>query len=459
MADWNMASTMIQIYSDPARLLDRAATDRSIWRRAWLLNAAVLLLTLVILGAAASLSGKPWTMMLGYAVLVIVPYMLGISIAVTTTGHARLWLLYLGAPLTMLTALLSGLGVLWPGGWALSGAVGVPVLLGVLLACACRIWVYNRVVSLAREKTRQRQAGPPADLPVLTFQNRTRVLRFVASAGLGLLALAAQLLFWAANLLDGLLTGLALLVCAGACLRIEASLLCWLGKPLVALDQQGTWHATYVGRWALFTPTTSILVLLTNPQPAAQASAALIALFQEGAFGPGIRRACAYLTVAQAEHLTLSLSLQPGGGGALRYLAPAMPAQVRDIAMTYARLAEETAQPRDMQRWLAALTDHPGITQLSGAGLAPDLAQALLAAGGALQCYAYDPVLEEAADHLRRVLPKLSDDTSSPVLADDRPGRWPEALLERVLAQGRLLGAHQLTGFDSAKRSRDRYHQ
>lgn len=435
---------MIRIYSDPAGLLDLAATDRHTWRRAWLLSASAVLMGLAILGATASLNNQPWAVMLSYAALAIVPLMIGVSMAVTTTGHPQLWLLYLGAPPVMLTALLSGLGTLWPGGWVLSGVVGVPILLGGLLSCACAIWVYNRRISLAREHMRLRQTGLSADLPALAFQNRARALRFLAAAGLGLLALATQLLLWPAALLDGVVIGLALVVCAGACLRVEALALCWLSKPLVALDEQGAWNTTYAGRWALFAPTTSILPLLTDAQPVDRASAALIALLQEGTLGPGIRRACAYLTLAQTEHLVLSLSLQPGGAGALRYLMPALPTQFRGIAMTYAHLAEEATRPRDLQRWLAALHEHPGIIRLSETRLAPDLAQALIAARDALQCYAYDPVVDEAVHHLRRVLPILYSDTSSRASASDMSERWPEALLERIIAHGRLLGGDHL---------------
>jgi hypothetical protein len=445
---------MIWLYSSPHTLLGDPPADRHRRRRAWLLSGLTALAVPAILGVVAALSGRPWGILIGYALLQIVPLMIGISLVVTATGHARLWLLYLCAPPTLLTALLSVIGPVALAGWALSWCLGVPLLLGVLLSCACAVWVSNQAGTIAREHTRQRPSGPPADLPALQLQQRARLVRLVAAASCGVLNVAVvtfTLLVWPPDRILSAVLGLALLVGAASCLRLEAALLCWLGRPLVALDGQGA-CATYAGRWALFAPTSLLLPLLIDEQSAMRAGAALMVLLREGSLGPAVRRACARLTSEQAHHLMLSLSLQPGGAGAIRYLAPTLPHQIQDIAATYARLAEEAARPRDLQRWQAALIDRPGITKLIEHGLASDLSRVLVGARDALLCYSYTPTIEDAARNLRQIIPALYGDTTSPILKSDSPTCWPEALLERIVAHERLLGTGQVVGLGPVER-------
>src|SRR5258706_14376067 len=103
---YNEDRMMIQLYSEPYTLLGDVSANRHSWRRAWLLSGLTALAVPAVLGAVAALGGRPWAILIGYALLAIVPLMLGVSIVVPTTGHARLWLLSLFAPPALLTALL-----------------------------------------------------------------------------------------------------------------------------------------------------------------------------------------------------------------------------------------------------------------------------------------------------------------------------------------------------------------
>jgi len=425
------------IYSDPARLLAHTLGDGRLWRRAWLANALATLIVLAMLAAAALIGGQPVALISAAAVSVMVPLMIVVSAAITTTGHPQLWLLQLCAPPTLLCVLLAGLGPLWPGAWLLSVILLTPALLGALVACACAVHVFNQGSRLLREEPRRRQAGQPSGLAAPHYQNRARTFRLVVAMLAAGLAGLFQLLFVATNPRDSILIGLALLVFAGACLRLEATLLCWLGWPLLMHAGQAGWRATYAGRWALFAPVAALNALLTAEQRPARVGAALHMILHEGCLAPAIRRVVARLTPAQADLVALGLSLQ-SGGAAIRYLEPAYARVLPALPLLYARLAEEATRPADMQRWLTVLHGHADVRWHT----APALAQTLATVDLALQCYTYDPVIDRAAELLREQIAMLA-------CADDVPdatGAWPEALLKRVTAQARLLKLHKPDG-------------
>lgn len=431
-----MRILFFDLYSDPVALLKRAATDRGLWRRLWLQALIGFLCLLAILAIIALLSGMPTLFLIAYALIPIAFLMLGISVAVTTTHHALLWLLYLGTPITLLTALASGIGLLWPGGWMLSGALGTPLLLGLLISATCAVDIYNRTEHLTREQTRGRQGGPYVDPALPSYQNRARLIRLGFAIGAVMLACVGSILLWPADSRIAPLFGLALLVFAGATLRVEATLRCLIGTPLVRTDDQGSWHTTYAGRWALFVPTAALRTLLIDDQTPSQSGAALIALFRDSCLAPPMRRSVGRLTPAQAARVALALSLQPGGASAIRYLAPKLTQDAREIALTYADLAAEAAHPADLRRWLEALNKHPNEGERALSGSTPDLARALVMARAALRCYTYDPVIEAAANCLHQVFPALYGDTLTTATPDDG---WPVALRERIIAHGNTL--------------------
>ncbi|MBY0494533.1 MAG: hypothetical protein K2Y23_09975 [Cyanobacteria bacterium] len=397
------------------------------------------------LGVVATVWGHSLVILVSHALVPISPLMFFVGIAVGATGHARLWFLYLCAPPATLVGVLSGIGVVLPAARALSWLIGAPLLIGMLLSSACAVWVFNRARTITREHSRQRSPGPLSDLPVLRWQNRARMVRLTAASSCALLAIAGLTLVRPIGL--GVVIAVALLVGGLACLRFEAAVMCWVRRPLVVFEDQSA-RATYAGRWALSAPITSLLSLMTNEQCAARSSVALMALLRDGSLGPIVRSASSRLTLDQTQRLTLSLSLQPGGAGAIRYLSPAFPEQMRPIASTYARLAEEAVIPPDLQRWLAALTDHSGIATLAETGLAPELAQTLSDARDALLDSSYSPTITHAVTGLQHTIVALYG-TIGRTPESGSEANWPDVLLARIAAHARLLGALRMAGSET----------
>ena len=441
---------MMWLYSAAHTRLSDVPSNRQAWHRAWLVSGLTALAGLASLGVVAELSGQSWRILISAALLPYVLLMLCVGIAVPVTGHPRLWFLHLCAPPATLTAVLSGIGVVSPTALVLSWSVGLPVLLGMLLSSACAVSVSDRAEAIAREYSRRRTAGPSSELPVLRLQRDARLVRLTAAAGCVVLAIGVVWPLLVRPMAFGFndAVALALLVGALACLRFEAALLCWLKHPLVAVQGQ-TARATYAGRWTLFAPTTSLRPLMISEQCAARASVGLMALLREGSVGPAVRRASSRLTLDQAQRLCLSLSLQPGGAGAIRYLSRALPGQIQAVASTYARLADVAASPPDLQRWLPALTEHPGVVTLAETGLAPDLALTLANARDALLRSSYSPTIESAVHGVRRTVAALYG-TIGRTPESGLTTNWPDALLARIEAHARLLRAPGIAGADLA---------
>jgi hypothetical protein len=435
-----MWSLLFQQHNDPVAFLSGEKDNPRLWRRAWRQRLIMLLLILLGLGAIVGFNGDAWLLMGGYAILLPTFFMMFISFAVTTLGHAQFWLLYTLSPLLLLAALFSGLGPLTPVGWVLSWGLLFPFMLGGLVASAGAVWVHNHVSETSRDYTRRRVGGVPAMLPALSRQNQVRLARQIVAALCVVLALLVPFLFPQDTLFLRLLIGIGLLACAAGCLRLDATLRCQLFPlPLVVPSDGGAWRATFTGRWTLFAPERLVRPVLTPQLPPGELGAGVIALLAQGNLGPVVRRVSRRLAPDQAHQMVLGLSLQPGGGAAIRYLLPALPAAVQPVARLYAALAEEAARSVEFQRWLSVLTSSPGLDALVATTLAPEMTRTLTRARDALLCYSYDPILESAITALQQLIQTcyLADDQSTAP-----PLSWPLTLLRQVIAHGQMLSTH-----------------
>lgn len=422
----------LKVYSNPAELVKWAEADRSLWRKAWIASVVPSGVLLVLFVLFAVLQGSTGRLMLVYTLVPMAFVMPFISIALVTTQRTFIWLLYLVAPPSFVAALLAGIGPLWPCGLVLSGAVGVPLLVGVFISCACSIDVYNQRTYHARQQLRRRYAMPEGLSILPRYQNRARRIRLGVAIIAGAFALLVLLLFWATDPYDSAIVSLAFVFLAVACLRLDATLLSWMGRSLVSSHNQRDWQATYAGRWALFVPAAALRSLMLHEAPPAQAGAALIALLQDGCLAPVLRRGVARLTPTQAMGVALGLSLQFDGASAIRYLLPAFPAPAQPAARTFAQLAEEATRPPDMRRWLQALHEIAPVSD----GSLYELTQTLMLVSEALQQHQHHGQVEASAQRLRRVLGDLYGGTAPESSA---VGSWPGLLLERVSAHDRLL--------------------
>lgn len=440
---------LFQQYSDPVAFLSGEKEHPGLWRQAWQQRLIMLLLVLLILGIAARFNGRTWLVMASYAVLLPAFFAMFLSFAIMGLGHARFWLLYAISPPLLLGALLSGLGVLTPIGWMLGWGLIFPWAVGMLLSTAGAVWVHNHVSETNRDHTRRRVGGVPAILPGLMRQNWVRLVRQIVAAICVVLALLTQLLFQQDTLTTRLVVGSALLACAAGCLRLDATVRCWIVPlPLVIPTDGGTWRATFTGRWTLFAPARLVRAVLTPALPSGELGAGLIALLAQGTAGPVVRGRIRHLSPAQAHHLMLGLSLQPGGVTAIHYLMPALPTAVQPVAALYAALADEAARAVEFQRWLTVLTSSPGLAALEDPTVAPEITHALTQARDALLCYRYEPMLEHAITNLQQLIETYYPPASmvNPGGSVDQPATpplsWPLALLRQVIAHGQMLFMH-----------------
>jgi hypothetical protein len=108
-----MRSLLLALYGDPTGLLARASAERHFWLRLWLFVATS---SFLLLGTATvvvvTLAPAAAASMVGYGALPVVTLMLGSAFALTTTRHARLWLLYAYSPPATAAALPDLSGVL-----------------------------------------------------------------------------------------------------------------------------------------------------------------------------------------------------------------------------------------------------------------------------------------------------------------------------------------------------------
>lgn len=426
------------VYSNPSELLARSVTDPRLWRQVWRSTLTPSLLVLAALAVAAVLSADP-IRLLAYALVPTAMLIFCVGMVVPVTQHITLWLLYLFAPPALFAAFLAGVGLIWPPGLILSGVLVAPALVGILLSCACAVDVFNQSQRLLRDQSRERGNRHAGALATPIYQNRARVIRLLGTGGASLLAGLVLLLYAQVDLRLGLLASLALLVAAGGCLRIEATLRTLFPGELVRPDGEGGWSATYTGRWALLVPRRRLDKTLRQGASPAECGAALITLLRAGCIAPSLRRATAQLSNSEATRVAVSLSLQPDGASVLRYLAPALPHPVGGIALFFADLATEAVRPTDLQRWLLVLNNSQSADLEAVSEQLPMLAHALKSTHLALQCHSYDPVVEEAVLSLQQALPMLyaGDAPASP--GSPAGVVWPVALLDRLLAQGRLL--------------------
>jgi hypothetical protein len=445
-----MLDVIVQQISDPVGWLDRAAFNRSWLRREYVIRIGLAIGTAALLVAIAISSGRTWSLLLAYAALALVPFMIGASVAVTSIGYPRFWLLWLISPPVLATMLLAGLGPLISAFQIIAWVIGVPLLLGTMLSCAGTLYVHARASAAARERTRHRAANPAANFPALAYQNLVRALRIMAASFCAALVLLALVLFWQLGAYQiGVLASAALLVAAAGCLRLDAAFAGWLGRSSLVINRGSAGlRATYAGRWTLFAPKAQVLPLMTTSQTGVGASEPLLALLREGSLGPVIRKYAELLTIEQAYRLVLSLSLQPGGASILRYLQPGLPQLIQPAAATYAAFADEAVRPLDLQRWVTTLTERPGLTPLLATDLSTPVVRVLEHARAALLDYTYTPAHDVAIEGLQRLVdscyPNLTDDDSPHrTHAGEEPTGWPVVLLRYVVAHGQLLYAAQ----------------
>lgn len=303
--------------------------------------------------------------------------------------------------------------------------IGLPILLGVSVADACALAVYQSAHKTRANWAYQRPGGPAAELPELILWQRANAIRMGIAA---LLVSGAGVMVWRYGQ-AGSIAAMLLLCGAAGCARIEALVLAGLGWPLVRYDlQQNCWRVAYVGRTALWLPTVIVRrTIQSAPSPQA-ASAMVYALLQEGGLGGVTRQACVHLPEANLQALLLHLSLVEGGAQALRFFQPKLPSTtLRQGAYALCLFACEAAKPLDLQRWLLLLTEQAVNTW---AGLPDDLAEVLIAVQAALAQYTLQPVVMQAAAELQRYLQALQTMSPDSVTIFPLPAllSWPFAL-------------------------------
>jgi hypothetical protein len=388
-------------HCDPIAFLeDQKSYHRKLWWPAWLLRGGVALAVGGVLGFVSVSSGQRWGMMVLCALLLPMLMQMLCSIPIMITHQSQFWLLYAYSPPVLLLALLWGLMPLASIWVTLGARVGLPYLVGVLVADVCTLWVYGRREKTRRERQRMRAGGPVSELPTLALWCRMRLVRMIAALGMGLVLF----LFFR--------DAVAALAGVVGCLHLDVSLFAWLWRPsLVQFDrQQGQWRATFTARSALFVPSELIQRVLQSSLPTSDKGAALLALLQQGYLGPVVRRASKELSLEQAHRLILHLSLQEGGATVVRYLEPALPQSLHSTLACYAALATEAAKSLDLQRWVMVLTHHLSPDAQSAFPREAEALEILSDVRDALLAFTYTPALmSTAVDGLWRLVRSLYD--------------------------------------------------
>jgi len=403
------------------------------WRLLWPTRLIAAVCGLLILPATLfALSGERWVI-LATAVAACTFLMVSgtfMIVASPIAGSQPLrWVAYLflyhfSAPFLVVVLLCAAAPLTSVGLW-LGWYIGLPALLGVSLADACALAVYQSARQTRAHWADQRKGGPAAELPELVLSQRADAVRMGVVA---LLVSGAGVMAWLyAD--AGIIAGVMLLCAAAGCARLEATLLASFGWPLVRHDvSQNRWRATYVGRTALWVGTTAVGRTLQATPSAQAASAVVFALIQEGGLRGVVRQACAHLPETTLPALLLHLSLAEGGANVLRFLQPKLSSQLlRHLAQLYAVLATEAAKPLDLQRWIAILPQQPAADKLAAQA---NIDSALIHTRQALLQYQPQPIVESAYDELRRLIQALYanawQDASD--LPQHEPLSWPLAL-------------------------------
>ena len=388
----------------------------AVWWPAWGLHAGMFLGSLGLLvwlgrGNAAARN----QLALNVSAVWLLAQLLCTFPIMASVGPAQFWLLYTYSPFFIIMLLGSGLSALDPR-WFPVVAGGLPFAVGKLVADAGALWVYRQAQEHAQARQRERPGGLPAELPALVWQRQSRRLRLLGAA-----AIVGALLYLYPETApqtvgDYGLFAVALLSGVTGALSLEATALAWVGVPPARWDAEAQqWRVTYVGRTALVVPPARLDAVAND-------AAALIALLRDGPLGPALRRRLQRHAPPHLARLALVLSVQEGGGAALRYLARAWPPDARARAEFYAALAEEAARPNDLRRWLHVFAHQlPAPARLTIQE--PVSADTLNLLHKALLTYTCIPELLEAIQALRQI---------EQLTAATTPSAWPAQLRRRM---------------------------
>lgn len=423
-----------------------------VWWSAWGVRIGVLVTVVSILAVLAGVMGKDLKAIVGVALLFPLIMQMLCSLLISILGEAQFWFLYAYSPFILGIALCCGLGVHFPLWRFLGLQLAFPFCIGKLVSDAGTLWVHLEVERDKRERQHQRPGGVSAVLPHLSLWRRVRTLRWIAAGVLGAaIAYLYPALFpqslWGFPLLGSQTRTfhMATSIIAGTagCLGLDASLLAMLFRiPTLHSTSKTEWQVTYVGRVAMVLPPRFVQGILTSDCPFGQQSAMLLALLRRGCLGPTVKRACATLPPQHLVPLLLHLSLQEGGGEALRYLHVSLPVEVRPISTLYAALAFEAVKPLALQRWIYLLDIQlpDKISRNLDDHLAP--LQTLTRIREALLALKHTPEIDGALKSLLGLIENLKDDravlhTSSPM--ESSVLAWPTALLLHLEQHRRRL--------------------
>jgi len=430
--------TLLRQHRDPVAFF-RSMEQTGVWRTLWPTRLLVALCGLVVApGILFWLSGEPFTVIATAVAVALLVFTSGFFMIVASpiAGErpgfwvAYLFLYHFSFPI-LSVIFLCALAALTPVALWLGWLIGAPWLLGVSVADASALAVYQSARNERDQRKKLRLGGPAAELPELKLGQFAFWVRLSLVTILTLGAVAVLWLFGG----DGAAGSVALLAGAAGCARVESTLFAALGWPLVRAEpeQQG-WRATYLGRTALFVDPVSARRAILASAGADQASAALRALVHQGNLSFVLRRACRGLPATQFHALLLDLSLHEGGAEIIRFLRLALPSSaLQRRAEQYAALAAEAAKPPDLQRWIARLPEQPTSAELT---LADELDPALVATRTTLLSVQAQPGMPANTAALQKLAQSLAS-RRAPGEEDGPP--WPVALQHQLEAHERLL--------------------
>lgn len=433
--------TLLRQHRDPVAFF-RSMEQTGVWRTLWPARVLVALCGLVVApGILFWLSGEPFTVIATAVAVALLVFTSGFFMIVASpiAGErpgfwvAYLFLYHFSFPI-LSVIFLCALAALTPVAFWLGWLIGAPWLLGVSVADASALAVYQSARKGREQRKKLRPGGPAAELPELKLGQFAFWVRLSLVTILTLGAVAVLWLFGG----EGVAGSIALLAGAAGCARVESTLLAALGWPLVRAEpEQQEWRATYLGRTALFVdPVSARRAILAAD--ADQASAALRALVHEGNLSFVLRRACRGLPATQLHALLLDLSLHEGGAEIIRFLRLALPSSaLQRRAEQYAALAAEAAKPPDLQRWIARLPEQPTNAELT---LADEIELALVTTRTTLLLVQTQPGLPANTAALQ----KLAQSLASRRAPDEGSGPpWPVALHHQLEAHEHLLRTTQ----------------
>ncbi|MBI3957332.1 MAG: hypothetical protein HY328_00885 [Chloroflexi bacterium] len=427
-------------HRDPIRFFDEVQR-RGVWRCLWPYRLGLIGLCALLIGLVAWLADpvfRPWVILTPLLLIFGLIALFGVitiptGTLTTATEWLGFWSLYGFSAPFLCILLLSALAAFPGPAFVLSFLIGLPIFLLFMAVDAGALVVCLSAQQEGKKRDQFRAGGPIAHGLEMPRQRLVFRLRF-ASAALLLLAGAAVLLI---DGLGGWQGALFLVIAAAASLRGEATLLALAGLPLARFDGEHLrWRAAYCGRNGLLLPARTLRGALRRVGHPASQSSILLALLTESAAAPFISRGLRRMDDAEIGDILLHLSLRPGAADALRLFAPHLsPAQAR-LAGGYARLAEEAANPPDLQRWLGGLAALTASDE--GERLHPVL-ELLAQARAALASYTHNPQVEQALSGMQEFVAELEEESAKKAGEGLETGVWPRALLRHLQVHRRAL--------------------